>query len=152
MNTQPEATSLSTIHQLVKLLAANARPSALRNCSFIVNDVPAEVAIYADENILATVLSRLLYSLVNTAENSCIRISAKEYDDIAFIYLRSTRGIDNNAIDTELQQAQAYAKKMNGNIGLSRDDEKVTGIVFSFPNIDFSRRIQTGTKVFSNLY
>ena len=128
-----------TIHQLVKLIIANALPSALRNSSFIVNEVPEQFLVIADENILATVLSRLLYSLVNHSESSCIRLTAKEYDDIIFVQMKSTRGFDNEAIDSDLQQAQSYAKKMNGNIGLSRDEEKVTGIVFSFPNLHFSK-------------
>ncbi len=129
-----------TLHQLVKLLAANARPSALRTNSFIVNEVPNELMIITDENILATVLSRLLYSFVNHSENSCIRITANEYEDIIFVHMKSTRGFNNEAIDSDLQQAQSYAKKMNGNIGLSRDDNKVTGIVFSFPNLNFSKQ------------
>ena len=133
------ASSPVTIHQLVKLIATNALPSAARNSSFIVNEVPETFIIIADENILATVLSRLLYSLVNQAENSCIRVTANEYDDIIFVYMKSTRGINNHAIDNDLQQAQSYAKKMNGNVGLSRNEEKVTGIVFSFPNMDFNK-------------
>jgi len=136
-----------SISQLVKLIAANARPSAMRHNSFIVNEVPPDFKILTDENILATVLSRLIYCLVNDAVNSCIRVSAKEYDDIVFVYMKSTHGVDNDAIDNELQQAQAYAKKMNGNIGLSREDEKVNGIVFSFPNMNFNKNgIISGSK------
>jgi hypothetical protein len=142
MNTQiahdPKPSS-KTIFQLVKIIAANARPSALRHNSFIVNDIPQELIIIADENILATVLSRLIYSLVNDAEDSCIRVTAREYDDIVFVQMKGAHGIDNATIENELQQAQAYAKKMNGNIGLSREDGKVTGIVFSFPNMHFNK-------------
>ncbi|MEP7165409.1 MAG: hypothetical protein ABI741_11985 [Ferruginibacter sp.] len=146
MKTLSETESASTpktIHQLVRLIASNALPSAARNNSFIVNEVPETFQIITDENILATVLSRLLYSLVNHAENCCIRVTAKEYDDIIFVYMKSTRGFDNDAIDSDLQQAQAYAKKMNGNVGLSRDEEKVTGIVFSFPNMNFNKNNAT---------
>jgi len=141
MNTVSEQGSPSspkTIFQLVKLLAANALPSASRSNSFIVNEVPSSIQIIADENIMATVLSRLLYSLVNHSENSCIRITANEYDDIVFVHLKSTRSINNDAIDNDLQSAQSYAKKMNGNIGLNKDEAKVTGIVFSFPNMHFN--------------
>ncbi len=129
-----------TIHQLVRLIAANALPSAARNNSFIVNEVPESFVIIADENILATVLSRLLYSLVNHGENACIRVTAKEYDDIIFVQMKSSRSFSNDAIDNNLQQAQSYAKKMNGNVGLSKDEEKITGIVFSFPNMNFSKK------------
>lgn len=135
INSSPE-----TIQHLVKLIATSALPSALRNNSFIVNDVPVEFKIIADENMLATVLSRLLYCLVNNAENSCIRISAKEYDDIMFIHMKSNRGIGNEAVENDLQHAQSYAKKMNGNIGLNKDEDKITGIVFSFPNLSFSKK------------
>lgn len=135
INSNPE-----TIQHLVKLIATSALPSALRNNSFIVNDVPTDFKIIADENILATVLSRLLYCLVNHAENSCIRITAKEYDDIMFIHMKSNRGFSNEAVENDLQQAQSYAKKMNGNIGLNKDDDKITGIVFSFPNMSFSKK------------
>ncbi len=130
----------TTIHQLVKLISTNALPSALRNNSFIVNEVPLSFQILTDENILATVLSRLLYSLINHSENGCIRITANEYDDVIFIHLKNTRFNNNEAIDSDLQHAQSYAKKMNGNVGLSRTAEKVNGIVFSFPNLHFSKK------------
>ncbi len=146
-----------TLHQLVKLLANNARPSALRSNSFIVNEVPNELMIITDENILATVLSRLLYCFVNNAENSCIRVTANDYDDIIFVNMKSTRGLNNEAIDSDLQQAQAYAKKMNGNVGLTKDDDKVNGIVFSFPNLNFAnKKGSTGphnwSEAMTNLY
>lgn len=145
--------SPKTIFQLVKLLAANALPSASRNNSFIVNEVPASIKMIADENMLATVLSRLLYSLVNHSENSCIRITANEYDDIVFVHLKSNRSINNDAIDNDLQSVQSYAKKMNGNIGLTKDEAKVTGIVFSFPNMHFGPgEKQSRTEAFTNLY
>lgn len=133
--------SPKTINHLVKMIISNALPSALRNNSFIVNDVPADLKIIADENMLANIISKLLYCLVNQSENSCIRISAKEYDDIIFIHMKSTRSINNVAVNGDLQQAQAFAKKMNGNIGLNREDDKITGIVFSFPNMDFSKKM-----------
>ncbi len=138
---EPEiAASPKTINHLAKMIVYNAMPSILRTNSFVVNDVPADLKIIADENMLATVLSRLLYCFVNQAESSCIRISANEYDDIIFVHMKSTRNINNDAINSDLQQAQAYAKKMNGNIGLNREDDKITGIVFSFPNMDFSKK------------
>ncbi len=139
-HTEPAITSNpKTINQLVKLIISNALPSVLRTNSFILNDVPADLNIIADKNMLATVLSRLLYCVVNNAESSCIRISAKEYDDIIFIHFKSSCGINNDSDNNDLQQAQAYAKKMNGNIGLDRELDKITGIVFSFPNMDFSK-------------
>lgn len=143
--------SPKTIFQLVKLLAANALPSAARNNSFIVNEVPVSIQIIADENIMATVLSRLIYSLVNHSENSCIRITANEYDDIVFVHLKSTRSLNNDAIDNDLQSVQSYAKKMKGNIGLSKDEAKVTGIVFSFPNMHFSNT-EKQSRALTNLY
>lgn len=131
-----------SLHQLVRLIATNALPSASRNNSFIVNEVPEGYQIIADENILATVLSRIMYSLVNHSVQCCIRISAKEYDDIIFVYMKNTRGFDHEVIDLDLQQVQSYAKKMNGNIGLSKDDDKITGIVFSFPNMNFNKNYE----------
>ena len=119
MNTQQEQqmTSLpKNLHQLVGLLAGNSMPTAVQRNSFIVNEVPREFQIAADENILANVLQSLLTTVVNTSRHSCIRVQAKEYEDIIFVSVRDNTSINDYTENPNLEKAQILARKMNGNV------------------------------------
>jgi len=123
-----------TLDQLVNLLATSALPAAVRRKSFIVNDVPERLAIEADENILASVLGSLLHTVVNHADNSCIRINAKENGNNILVNVKDS---SNNyySLAGDLQQVQQLAQKMSGYVSVSDRKEKSVTIAFSFPNL-----------------
>jgi len=124
-----------TLDYLVNLLATSVLPTAVRRKSFIVNEVPHEFRIVADENMLASVLSGLLQTIVTHAENSCIRIAAKEYGNVILVHLKESGNFNNQAIANDLQQIQLLAKKLGGCVSISNRREENTTIAFSFPNL-----------------
>lgn len=128
-------TAPKTLDYLVSLLATSVLPTAVRRKSFIVNEIPREFHIAADENMLASVLGSLLHTVVTHTENSCIRIAAKEYGDIILVHLKDSSNFNNYAVANDLQQVQALAKKMGGCVSITSRREENTVIAFSFPNI-----------------
>lgn len=122
------------LHRLVGLAVGNLMPTAVQKNSFIVNEVPREFLIVTDENLLASILDSLLSIVVNYSKHSCIRISAKEYDDIIFVSVRENGSFSSYADNGNLEHVKLLAKKMNGSVSFEKEEEKFTTILLSFPN------------------
>ena len=86
-NAHPGDTKIS-IHQLVSRLIASLQPSAVKRNNILLNDIPRDLSVIADENTLAYVLSNLVNSAVSTTENSCIHIEAVLTDDHTMIRVK----------------------------------------------------------------
>jgi hypothetical protein len=138
MKNQPTLTmptTQKTLDHLVSLLTTSVLPTAVRKKSFIVNEVPGELHIVTDENMLASILSSLLHTVVNHTENSCIRIAASGHGNIILVHMKESGNFNNYSVANDLQQIQSLAKKIGGCISISDRRENTTTIAFSFPNI-----------------
>jgi hypothetical protein len=125
---------LKNLHQLVGLAVGNSMSAAVQRNSFIVNEVPREFHIGTDEKILSTVLNSLLNTVVSNSKHSCIRIKAKEYEDIIFVSVRDYSSPGNYDINGNLEEVKMLAKKMNGSVSIDNLETKFTTILLSFPN------------------
>lgn len=135
MNSQPSLIAApKTLDCLVSLLATSVLPTAVRRKSFIINEVPHEFFIATDGNMLASILSGLLQTVVTHAENSCIRIAAEGYGNIVLIHLKDSGNFNNRPVANDLQQVQQLAKKIGGCVSISNQREEMT-IAFTFPNL-----------------
>ncbi len=128
----PTASNLS---QLVSRLVTSTLPTAVRRKSFIVNDIPAELYVAANEDMLAAVLSNLLNTVINHTENSCVRVSAKVYGGIILVYIKDSGSFNSYTVAYDMQQLQLLAKKMGGCICVNTQRKEIPGIAFSFPNV-----------------
>lgn len=77
-----------SIHQLVNQLITSLQPLAVRRNNILLNDIPRELLVSADQNTLAYVLSQLVNSAVNSTENQCIHIEAVLTDDHTMIRVK----------------------------------------------------------------
>src|ERR1700720_4787797 len=77
-----------SIHQLVSQLITSLQPLAVRRNNILLNDIPRELLVSADQNTLAYVLSQLVNSAVNSTENQCIHIEAILTDDHMMIRVK----------------------------------------------------------------
>ncbi|MEO6730833.1 MAG: hypothetical protein ABIN01_06425 [Ferruginibacter sp.] len=122
------------LHKLIGLVAGNTIAAAVQRNNFIVNDVPASFEIATDQNNLAIILDSLLSTVVSNTQHSCIRIEAKEYEDMMFVVVRDNSGFSNYDIDGNLKQVKLLAKNLNGTVTITNKEEKSTSILLSFPN------------------
>src|SRR5262245_23557041 len=76
------------LQTIVNRISAGSVSAATRKQSFIVNDIPADIQVNTDEQMLATVFGGLLNTVINYTENCCIRVSAKLYGGIVLISLK----------------------------------------------------------------
>jgi|GEM_PF-1890662 len=123
-----------SLQKMVTLAAGNLRLTAAKRHSFIVNEVSAEFQIETNEIILTTLLNQLLSAVVSNTNHSCIRIEAKEYDDVVFVTVKENSGIVNGSVAFNLDAIKILAMKMNGAITVSNTGNKINSFLLSFPN------------------
>jgi hypothetical protein len=119
---------------MVNRISTSSLPAAIRKHSFIVNDIPADISVSTDENMLATVFGSLLNTVITHTENCCIRISAKLYGKVVLVNLREIHQANGQAFRGSLRQIQQLAEKIGGAVSISRGQTKETTILFSFAN------------------
>ena len=125
----------SNLKELISRLVNSALPTAVRRKSFIVNDIPCELYVAGNENILAAVLSNLLNTVVSHTENSCVRVSAKVYGGITLVYMKDSGYFNKSIVTCQLQELQLLAKKLGGCISVITRRTEAPSIAFSFPHM-----------------
>jgi signal transduction histidine kinase len=94
-----------SVHQLVSQLITSLQPLAVRRNNILLNDIPRELAVSADQHTLAYVLSELVNSAVNSTENQCIHIEAVLTDDHTVIRVKDLDTYIYHTMEISGQQA-----------------------------------------------
>lgn len=120
------------LRPFVSILLNSFRPAAIRHESILVNDIPKDILIDANRELLATVLGELLTSVIGHAKGTCIQVSAKVYTDVILVHIKDHNTVNSIAIkhDTRL-----LAERMGGFVDVSSQRQRLTTVAFSFPNL-----------------
>lgn len=129
----PNRTSIP-LQEIVHRIAASSLSAAARKHSFIVNDIPTDLSVDTDENLLASVVATLLYTVIDHTEYSCIRVSAKTFGEIILVNVKEVHRAGGHAFDGNLRGIQKLAERIGGAVSVSNNREKSTDILFSFAN------------------
>jgi hypothetical protein len=116
-------------------LISTVSSTALRNESFFVNDIPDDLDIDTDPQLVASVLGGMISTLAHHAKNSCIRLSAKIYHDVILVHVKDYNSSHNYDIYNGVQGLMPMAEKIGGFVGVSSHRHSVTTVAFSFPNL-----------------
>jgi hypothetical protein len=111
-------------------------PAAVRNRSFIVNDVPEHLKLQGtDENMIASVVSGMLQAVLSNSRESCVKITAAEVHPglTMQIYVKDTGCFSTFALACDLQNVFPVAEKIGGYLSISSEKQMNTTITFSFP-------------------
>jgi len=65
-----------SMYHLVSKLIASLQPLAVKRNNILLNDIPRDLSVNADQHMIAYVLSELVNSANNSTENECIHIEA----------------------------------------------------------------------------
>jgi hypothetical protein len=120
---------------LVNRLIISSLPVTIRNKSFIVNDVPAEFCIVGNASMVCSVIGALLKTVKSCSKNSCIRISAKNYDNVILLHIRDNNSLDSFALANGLKHMQPLVEKTVGYVSSTNRIEKIMTIAYSFSNL-----------------
>ena len=87
--TPPAAESKVSLYNLVGKLITSLQPLAVQRNNILLNDIPKDLSMTADQNTIAYVLSQLVNSAVNSTENQCIHIEAVFNDEHRMLRVKS---------------------------------------------------------------
>src|SRR5204862_2826781 len=94
--THPYNPAKGGLQNLIQHLAQPLLSLAVRNTSFLVNDVAPHIGLYGDKTTVSRVIDGILRSVVNNARESWIRISGRElYGNMIEISVK-----DSNSFNT----------------------------------------------------
>jgi glucose-6-phosphate-specific signal transduction histidine kinase len=140
MKTQATLTETSTasinvsLYKLVDKVTDSLAPAACQNKSHLINNVSEEIYLEICEDKVASILSRLLNIVIHHSENSCVRISAKTFNNIVLLHLKDDGCVNYDSISYSLTDMQKQAEKIGGFVGFTSYRNKLTTIAFSFTN------------------
>lgn len=82
----PESSyNFSGLYQLTDCLVNTLQPKATSNKSFFINEIPEQLPLAADRQMLASVLGGLLSAIAYNTKDSCIRLTAKTYGNVVLV-------------------------------------------------------------------
>ena len=134
--TRPEiSNSFSGLHQLMDCLVDSFLSKASSNNNHFINEIPDQLHLATDRQMLATILSGLISAVDTYAKDSCIRLSAKVYGNVVLVQVKESTSLNNNAFESEVYKLQPLAEKMRGCVFVTSQRQKLTTITFGFPNL-----------------
>jgi hypothetical protein len=83
------------LNELSGRLIQSFLPVAVCRQNLLVNEVPADIYIDADRDLAASVLSGLIQPMITQTTNSCIRLSAKIFDNLVLLNVTDGSGHHN---------------------------------------------------------
>jgi len=141
MNTQihetPTRTNLNpeiSLRQLVNQLIKAVHPLTGRYDSLVLNEIPRELTVTADANMLAYVLGSLINCAVTSTGHECVHVEAVMADDRTIIHVRDAGMYYYHTISHQYRQVQYMAEKLGGCISIQNNNEYGTNVTFSLSN------------------
>jgi hypothetical protein len=131
----PVSESWPTLRRLADRLMHSFHAIAGRNKSYFVNDIPDQLYIDTNSEIIASILSGLLAAVVNNAKESCIRISAKIYGNVILVHVKDYNSINYYPVENGLQELQSLAEQVGGCVSVTSQRHNIATFAFSFPNL-----------------
>ena len=131
----PKILQVNRLHEVVDQLVKTFTAKAGSNKSFFVNEIPGHLQLGRDPQVIASVLGRLLSTVVSYAKDSCIRLSAKVYGNVILVRVKSSCGLNINESQSQLQLLLPLAERMRGAIGFASHRNNITTICLGFSNL-----------------
>lgn len=122
-----------SLQQLVNRLVSSSKEMALLNKVVVVNEVPGDLIITADENKVVPVIDELLTTVVSNGKNSSVYISADRYRDIVILHIQDRNNNNGYALEFSIMSVEPQAAEAGGSITMDGKQKKVATISFSFP-------------------
>jgi len=120
------------LRPLVNKLVISALPSAINRGSFIINDIPDETFLDADENVIALIFGKLLENTINSSHLGCIRITARQEDDYITVSVKDNNSDYSRYISGKMVKVAPLVKKIGGEINFEFNQRNNIKIVLNF--------------------
>jgi hypothetical protein len=124
----------NTLDKMLSRMLGMFQPVAVRHNSFIVNDIAPGFYVSADEKLLERALGSLLISVISRCHNSCIRVSAKLYNNIVLLRINESTGRFTHGLEDSLYHSQLLAAKLGGCVVTNNLRKTQSTVTFTFMN------------------
>ena len=129
----PENSSVQ-LHPLIDQLTKAYLPQAVKQSSFIINDVNPGFSLTIHEQTLAHVLGNLIGQVVKVTNNGCIRVYAEEQGKFVQIGFKDIMMVHHEPLLLQnLPGLFEALKKLGGNICIDEQIPNSTIISVTFP-------------------
>jgi hypothetical protein len=133
-NLTPGNKTKLSLHKLVDDVISVSSPDPDENKSPVVNNVPANLYLNTNEDVVALVLNGLLNAVITNASNSEIYVSAREiFGNTVKVYVKDNNCYNTYAVACGLQKVVPLAEQIGGYLNIINQRQKITTIEFSFP-------------------
>jgi len=125
-------TATARLFHLVEQLVKSSQPSIEKSHSCIINDIPEDLIIQADQDTLCSVLSGMINIAIVHAKDSCIRISAKLDEGNVMVNLRDYNRFTSYSSPYGFHHVQTLATRLGGSLAVAamRQGEKTIALTF----------------------
>jgi len=115
-------------NQLIKGLL----PAAISRNSFIINDIPEDACIVADEELIAHILGSLLNNTISSSHDGCIRVAATEEDGYTTLSVEDNNNDYSRFISGKMAKIKPAVKKIGGDLAFEFNKRNSITILVSF--------------------
>ncbi len=122
-----------SLQQLVNRFVSSSQEMAFRNNVIVVNELPGNLIITADENKVVPVIDELLTAVVLNGKNTNIHVSADRYRDIVILNIQDRNNNNGYALAFSIMSVEQQAAAAGGSLTIDGKQKKVATISFSFP-------------------
>ena len=133
-NIIPDNRTKLSLHKLVDDVIKVSSPLPVPSKSPVVNNVPANLYVNTNEDVVASVLNGLLNTVITNASNGEIYVSAREFfGNTVKVSVKDSNCYNTYAVACGLQKMVPLAERIGGNLNIINQRQKITTIEFSFP-------------------
>lgn len=115
-------------NQLIKDLL----PAAINRNSFIINDIPVDAYLEANEELVAHILGSLLNNTISSSHNGCIRVSVSAEDGCTILSVEDNNNDYSRFISGKMAKIKPVVKKIGGDLAFEFNRRNSITILVSF--------------------
>jgi len=123
-----------SLHKLVSELVQSLLPLTVKRHNLVLNEIPRDLFVGADENMLAYVLWSLINGAIQSTHNECIHIEGVIMDDCMMIRIKDVGTYFRHTISREYRQVQHVAARLGGSIRIENGMDYGTDAAFCISN------------------
>jgi len=125
-------TSRVALKDLANQLIKGLLPAAISRNSFIINDIPEDACIVADEELIAHILGSLLNNTISSSHDGCIRVAASEEDGYTTLSVEDNNNDYSRFISGKMAKIKPAVKKIGGDLAFEFNKRNSITILVSF--------------------
>jgi C4-dicarboxylate-specific signal transduction histidine kinase len=123
-----------SLHKVVSELVQSLLPLMVKRHNLVLNEIPRDLCVGADENMLAYVFWALINGAIQSTQNECIHIEAITMGDRMMIRIKDVGTYFHHTISREYRQVQHVAEKLGGSISIENGKDYGTNAAFCISN------------------